>query len=677
MVKASAVARKWHSLSIGAKIVLWMTAAFGIAVIISSAMLYESVRGSYYRQTAVALSMLADGHAQSIRGWVTSIKGDVAVTVRSIEMGNGDVIDALVGKHPLDEGVKRNMEDIASSVMTSRTLYGKPVYTGVAFLKPDGTIMDYFPANLPFRMPGGFALSVRNGVALCNPYYDESLLSYAMFVGGPIHTKDGAFAGAIVFRVNLGFLDKMVSTYQGLGNYTADVYLVSSDGAILTQSQAHKFVATRGMKAEYDGARKALTTRTGGWSVYPSYHGESVIGSWSWIPDAEWAVMAEAPTGEVRRDVLNFIWFPFLALTFSGLLAMMLIYWIVRRVVTRPVKALARVTSRLADGDLTQEVRVSRSDEIGELQMSLRSLIDNLKDAIASLRRMAEEGMKVSNTLAEASQRQATSVTERSAAVTEVSTTMTELSHSAERIATQARSIVEQVKESGNQSEVGNRAVQRSVAGIQVLQEKVRRLAQRIEQLESNSEKIAGIVGVIRKIADETHILALNAAIESAAAGEYGRRFAVVAEEVKRLSEETMHAAGDINVMIGDMQASTKSAVLATEELSKEAEQDVVLIQQAGIAINGIVKRMNEIENLSESISQATEQQQVASEQMTEALKQISDVMKENVESSSKLAEMSEQLLRTSREWLRSFERFILPEDVEKKAGVAPSVHEM
>ncbi len=657
---------KWlRGLRIGTKIILGVSVALGIAILVFSFVLYDSIKDAHYRESAIALSMLADGHAQSIEGWITSMEGDVKVATKSLEADDPEVVDALIGRRAVAEDVDQRMERLAEAILSSRTMYNEPVYIGVAFVRPGGTVFASFPTDQPFHMPESFPGFLRRGVTICKPYYDAKLQSYALFMGGPLHTEDGSYAGALVLRINLAFLDNMVSAHRGVKDSRADIYLVDWDGTILTQSQVHKSIATRGINAsKYAGPAGALSTHGSGWKVYPSYHGEEVIGSWAWIPETSWAVLAEAQTKEVAKEVRGFLWFPTVVFILIGVFAVIAVYRVIRAIVTTPVESLARVTTRLADGDLTQEVRVDRSDEIGVLEKSLNELIGSLRVAIASLRRVAEEEMQTSSALAEASQQQAASVTEGSASVAEVSTTMTELSHSAERIADQTKSIVEQVKESGHQSEVGNRAVQRSVSGIQILQEKVQRLAKRIELLESNSEKIAGIVGVIRKIADETHILALNAAIESAAAGEYGRRFAVVAEEVKRLSEETMNAAGDINTMIGDMQAATRSAVLATEELSKEAEQDVVLIQQAGISINGIVKRMNEIEGLSESISQATEQQQVASEQITEAFKGISDMMKENVESSSRLAELSEQLLKRSKEWLSSFKRFALPKDV-------------
>ncbi len=658
--------REWlHNLRIGTKIILWMSVALGIAMLISSLVLYDSIKDAHYRESAIALSMLADGHAQSVEGWITSMEGDVKVVTRGLEADDPEVADTLIGHRAVGEDVNQRMERVAEAILSSRTIYDQPAYIGVAFVRPDGTALASFPTDQPFHIPGSFVGFLRRGVTICKPYYDTKLQSYALFVGGPLHTSDGSYAGALVLRINLAFLDKMVSARRGIGESRADIYLVNWDGTILTQSQMYKSIATRGMNAsKYAGPAGALSTHGSGWKVYPSYHGEKVIGSWTWIPETNWAVLAEMQTKEVTKEVRGFLWIPIAVLVLIAVFAMISMYRVIRMIITAPVERLANVTARLADGDLTQEVRVDRSDEIGVLERSLNEMIESLRAAIVSLRHVAEEEMQTSSALAEASQQQAASVTEGSTSVAEVSTTMTELSHSAERIADQTKSITEQVKESGHLSEVGNRAVQRSVSGIQVLQEKVQRLAKRIEILESNSGKIAGIVDVIRKIADETHILALNAAIESAAAGEYGRRFAVVAEEVKRLSEETMNAASGINTMIGDMQAATRSAVLATEELSKEAEQDVVLIQQAGISINGIVKRMNEVEGLSESISQATEQQQVASEQITEAFKGISDMMRENVENSSRLAELSEKLLKRSKEWLNSFKRFALPKDV-------------
>jgi methyl-accepting chemotaxis protein len=243
-----------------------------------------------------------------------------------------------------------------------------------------------------------------------------------------------------------------------------------------------------------------------------------------------------------------------------------------------------------------------------------------------------------------ASHQQASGATEQASAVSEVSTTIEELGSTARQIAIAAEQVAEASGQTLENLSDGQDAVDRSIQAMERIRGRVQDVSTRVLNLGERSQQIGEIIDLINDLSDETHLLALNAAIEAAGAGEHGRRFAVVAAEVKSLANRALAAAKEVKGVIAEIQQATNAAVLAAEEGGKEVERGVELAHSAGQVMNNIVMVAERTAQSSAEISLATAQQQSASEQVVETMREIADVARQTAAGSRQMAESAQML---------------------------------
>ncbi len=318
------------------------------------------------------------------------------------------------------------------------------------------------------------------------------------------------------------------------------------------------------------------------------------------------------------------------------LVASLTIYLVVKHYM-QPLLRLTQVARRIADGNLDEEVRVESRDEIGtlaeafnkmttvivknlkvEIEKSNR-LIVSIKDAIVHLSSSANQMMAISV-------QQSSGSSEQAAAVQEVTTTSEEIAITAKQITSNAVS-VEKMAESTSQScHVGTREVSNAINGMALLKSQVQSIAESMLKLGDNSQKIGGIVEIIDEISDQTNLLALNAAIEAAGAGEAGKRFAIVAQEVRRLAERTVEATRQIKSLIEEIQKSTNSTIMVTEEGTKAVDSAAHLVDKVQLSFGNIIGSVEETARSAKEITLSTQQQTSACEQMAETMTEVRDV---------------------------------------------------
>jgi methyl-accepting chemotaxis protein len=258
-----------------------------------------------------------------------------------------------------------------------------------------------------------------------------------------------------------------------------------------------------------------------------------------------------------------------------------------------------------------------------------------------------ELGSELSSAAAQllaASHQQASGATEQASAVSEVSTTIEELGSTARQIAIAAEQVAEASRQTLENLSEGQDAVDNSIQAMERIRGRMQDVSVRVLNLGERSQQIGEIIDMINDLSDETHLLALNAAIEAAGAGEHGRRFAVVAAEVKSLANRALAAAKEVKGVIAEIQQATNSAVLAAEEGGKEVERGVELAHSAGQVMDNIVMVAERTAQSSAEISLATAQQQSASEQVVETMREIADVARQTAAGSRQMAESAQML---------------------------------
>ncbi len=240
--------------------------------------------------------------------------------------------------------------------------------------------------------------------------------------------------------------------------------------------------------------------------------------------------------------------------------------------------------------------------------------------------RLASQLQSAAVELSEGAYSQASSASQQAAAIMEVSVTVEELNQTAQQIAEAAASVARAAEQTMSSAARGQDAVRDSIIGMTIIKQRVNDITGRILALSERSQRISEIVDLINNIAGETHLLALNAAIESAGAGEEGQRFAVVAAEVKKLSQRVVLAVRDVRQVIYELQASTNAAVMATEDGMKETDKGVNLAHTSGDANEDIILMVGRTTQLASAISLATQQQHTASEQVNITIRDVAEL---------------------------------------------------
>lgn len=373
------------------------------------------------------------------------------------------------------------------------------------------------------------------------------------------------------------------------------------------------------------------------------------------------------------------------AFVIGAVLIGVFVAFFIARGISRPVAQMAKAAEEIAVGDINQNIELQSRDEIGTLAASFRQLIDYMKELAGHAEAIADNDLTIKvqpkserDTLGHAFRtmvhnlsgmiRQLTeNATQLVSAATEISSSSEQMSKGAQDQANQVNQVSTAVEEmtatilqssknageaketaegASGTAQTGGQVVNDTIQGMQRIAGVVRESAESIGKLAKSADQIGEIIGVIDDIADQTNLLALNAAIEAARAGEQGRGFAVVADEVRKLAERTGKATGEITEMIKGIQTETSDAVGSMETGIQEVDKGRELADQAGNSLTEIVNMSQRVMDMIQQIATASEEQSSAAEQISKNIEHISSVTKETASGAEQSAAAAEELSR-------------------------------
>ena len=343
-----------------------------------------------------------------------------------------------------------------------------------------------------------------------------------------------------------------------------------------------------------------------------------------------------------------------------GLLVCALVAFFFPILITRPLNRVISAIEDLAggEGDLTLRVNVDSKDELGHLSASLNQFLEKLHDLIRRAATTSSQVREASNQMLQLNSQSQEMIGSQHSSTDMVATAINEMAATVQEVAQSASSAADEARQADADARTGSERVNSSLISIRDLAQDVGRAAEVIHKLETEAEGVGSVLDVIRGIAEQTNLLALNAAIEAARAGEQGRGFAVVADEVRTLASRTQQSTTEIQGMIEKLQCGARNAVSVMDAGREKAQASVERAESAGSSLIEITKAVASISSMNTQIASAAEEQSVVTAEINRNITEISVISDRNSQVSSEAAQASTVLSEYAGELDRIVQNF-------------------
>ncbi|MBP5945675.1 MULTISPECIES: methyl-accepting chemotaxis protein [unclassified Pseudomonas] len=338
------------------------------------------------------------------------------------------------------------------------------------------------------------------------------------------------------------------------------------------------------------------------------------------------------------------VWLGLLVMLASGLLIGLLSLWLVNRNLIEPIRKLIDYVTQLSRGKLAERVVSDRQDELGNLAAAANTLRDFLADTFTRLQRSASDLDSASGELNAIATTMAGGTNEQFNRTDQVATAMNEMSATAQEVARHAADAARAADDADQSAQQGEKVMQSTIHSITLMRSEIANTATVIRRLEADSGRIGKVLEVIRGIAEQTNLLALNAAIEAARAGEAGRGFAVVADEVRNLAQRTAESIIEINQIIQSVQTGAVDAAQAIYSGQTRSDESVEQVTQAGAMLERITHAVEAIRDMNRQIATAAEEQTSVAEDISRNLTEITSIASTNLDNVQRTESASQNL---------------------------------
>ncbi|AVX12239.1 methyl-accepting chemotaxis protein [Stutzerimonas stutzeri] len=486
---------------------------------------------------------------------------------------------------------------------------------------------------------------------------------------------DGKFHGIVGADISVDFIQQVLSNanaqlYGGVG----EIALISNNGRLAAYSTDKSLIGKPAAQI-LDAEEQVLVQRLpAGQSHYQIDQAGGHVALF--LPfsfegtDARWVLMLQLPIAEVMKDLdqlmgalgaesrssLTTMLIIGVLIAVAGLLAI----WLISRRITRPLRDMVVMLDNIGqgEGDLTQRLHIDSRNELGQIATGLNTFLTRLQGMISEVVGSVQKVSDASEHTADIAIRTDKGVQTQLAEIELVATAVHEMTATAQDVARNATQAAEAASHADRAANQGRHIVQDTGATITELAGEIGRAVDVVQTLARDSENIDAILVTIRSIAEQTNLLALNAAIEAARAGEQGRGFAVVADEVRNLAQKTQQATGEIQQMIQQLQNGTRDVVQVMEQSQSRTQRSVEQADAAAEALQAITQAVSLINDMNNQIASAAEEQSAVAEDINRNVTNIGQVAQDVAGGAEEASQASAGLTRLAEQQRRLINQF-------------------